>query len=74
MIQRICLILAILASVVIAAPIIKDTKTGEDDGIKINLDKLKFIPKELLCTLCHRVVEKLQKDLHESPVDFQNVS
>ena len=73
MIQRnIFAILAFATLCCFSAPLIsEDAKTGEDDGIKINLEKLRFIPAELLCTLCHRVVIKLQHDLQENPVDFQ---
>uniref|UniRef100_A0AC34FDN9 Saposin B-type domain-containing protein n=1 Tax=Panagrolaimus sp. ES5 TaxID=591445 RepID=A0AC34FDN9_9BILA len=72
MIQRnIFVILALSTVVCFAAPLISDPKTGEDDGIKISLEKLRFIPAELLCTLCHRVVLKLQHDLQENPIDFQ---
>uniref|UniRef100_A0A914YBT4 Saposin B-type domain-containing protein n=1 Tax=Panagrolaimus superbus TaxID=310955 RepID=A0A914YBT4_9BILA len=75
MIQRNIFVLFALSFSIVcfAAPLITndDAKTGEDDGIKISLEKLKFIPAELLCTLCHRVVIKLQHDLQENPMDFQ---
>uniref|UniRef100_A0A914YBT9 Saposin B-type domain-containing protein n=1 Tax=Panagrolaimus superbus TaxID=310955 RepID=A0A914YBT9_9BILA len=77
MIQRNIFVLFALSFSIVcfAAPVItNDAKTGEDDGIKISLEKLKFIPAELLCTLCHRVVIKLQHDLQENPMDFQIVS
>ncbi|KAE9553442.1 hypothetical protein FO519_003355 [Halicephalobus sp. NKZ332] len=48
-----------------------DIKDDNDEGIKISLEKLKFIPPELLCTLCHNVVNKLRLGLLEDPVLFQ---
>jgi hypothetical protein len=71
MIQRIIFAICLSATVCFAAPITSDAKFGQDDGIKINLEKLKFIPQEILCTLCHRVVTKLQHDLQENPMEFQ---
>lgn len=55
---------------------ISDLKNPEEDeeGFKISLEKLKFIPAELLCTICHNVVNRLQHDLLEDPVKFQIVS
>uniref|UniRef100_A0A7E4ZR11 Saposin B-type domain-containing protein n=1 Tax=Panagrellus redivivus TaxID=6233 RepID=A0A7E4ZR11_PANRE len=73
--HKVVLSLACLVAFGFAAPLIseKDAKTGMDDDteVKISLEKLKFIPKELLCSLCYRVVGKLQHDLREDPVQFQ---
>uniref|UniRef100_A0AC34Q972 Saposin B-type domain-containing protein n=1 Tax=Panagrolaimus sp. JU765 TaxID=591449 RepID=A0AC34Q972_9BILA len=59
-------------AILCAAFAVPDLKNPEDEeGIKISLEKLKFIPAELLCTLCHNVVNRLQHDLLEDPVKFQ---
>jgi len=78
MISRTVVILALCAIAVESFPSnpMKDAapeapNTKEQGSVKISLEKLRFIPPELLCTLCHRVVEKMRHDLLSDPIRFQ---